>query len=107
MSIYSNVFVQALKNQRKLVEQQKNQHENKAKYRILKQTHDKKLAENLSFLSKTLDVINASTKNLRDVFKKSDVENGITQTPAIENLTGAQSLRDTLATMKRSENFFK
>ena len=30
-----------------------------------------------------------------------------TKTPAIENITGTQSLRDTLTLMKKSKNFFK
>ena len=35
------------------------------------------------------------------------MEDGNTQTPAIENITGTQSLRDTLTHMKGSKNFFK
>ena len=37
--------------------------------------------------------------------KKSDVEDGNKQTPAIENITGAQLLPDTLTLMKRSKVF--
>ena len=48
MSIYSNVTEQDLINLRKLAEQQKNQRALKIKNRILKQTHDEKLAESLS-----------------------------------------------------------
>ena len=48
MSIYSNVTEQGLVNLRKLAEQQKNQRALKIKNRILKQTHDIKLAESLS-----------------------------------------------------------
>ena len=48
MSIYSNVTEQDLDNLRKLAEQQKNQRALKIKNRIIKQTHDEKLAESLS-----------------------------------------------------------
>ena len=48
MSIYSNVTEQDLINLRKVAEQQKNQRAEKIKNRILKQTHDVKLAESLS-----------------------------------------------------------
>ena len=48
MRIYCNVIKQGLLNLRKSVEKQKNQRALKIKNRILKQTHDIKLAENLS-----------------------------------------------------------
>ena len=48
MSNYSNVTEQDLLNLRKLAEQQKEQRALKNKNRILKQTHDVKLAESLS-----------------------------------------------------------
>ena len=48
MSNYSKVTEQDLDNLRKLAEQQKNQRALKIKSRILKQTHDIKLAESLS-----------------------------------------------------------
>ena len=104
MSIYSNVTEQDLINLRKLAEQQKSQRALKIKNRILKQTHDVKLAESLSPITKKLDTINETTKQL---VKKSDVEDGDTQTPAIENTPISQSLRDTLAYMKGNKNFFK
>ena len=44
MSIYSNVTEQDLINLRKLAEQQRNQRATKIRKRILKQTHDIKLA---------------------------------------------------------------
>ena len=97
MRIYSNVTEQDLDNLRKLAEQQKEQRAIKIKNRILKQTHDNKLAESLSPITKKLDQID----------KKSDVENGNTQTLAIENTATSQSLRDTLSFMKRSKSFFK
>ena len=47
MSIYSNVSEQDLNILRKLAQQQKEQRAEKIKNRILKQTHDIKLAESL------------------------------------------------------------
>ena len=104
MSIYSNITEQDLEILRKLAEQQKNARALKIKNRILKQTHDIKLAESLSPITKRLDEVNESTRQL---VKKSDIVDENTQTPAIENITGTQSLRDTLTLMKKSKNFFK
>ena len=106
MSIYSNVTEKDLDNLRKLA-QQKEQRALKIKNRILKQTHDVKLAESLSPITKKLDTINESTKNLGELVKKPNLEDGNSQTQAIENTTTSQSLRDTLSFMKRSKNFFK
>ena len=57
MSIYSNVTSEDLNNLRKLAEQQKNQRALKIRNRILKQTHDEKLADSLSPLTDRLDLI--------------------------------------------------
>ena len=97
MSIFSNFTGQDLINFCKSAEQQKEQRAPKIKNRILKQTHDVKLTESLSPI----------TKKLVEIVRKSDVEHGNTQTPAIENTTITRSLRDTLAFMKTSKNFFK
>ena len=117
MSIYSNVTEQDLINLRKLAEQQKNQRAIKIKNRILEKTHDKKLAESLSPLTKRLDLIeNNKGEKIGDIIKKSEsesdtlaIENTQTQpeTSAIENPYTSQSLRDTLAFMKKSKNFFQ
>ena len=95
MSIYSNVTEQDLINLRKLAEQQKNQRAIKIKNRILEKTHDKKLAESLSPLTKRLDLIeNNKGEKIGDIIKKLEsesetlaIENTPTQpeTPAIEN----------------------
>ena len=98
MSIYSNVTEQDLENLRKLAEQQKEQRALKIKNRILKQTHDKKLAESLSPITKKIDettkklgdVIEESTQNLGNVIKENNTpqlafENTPTIQPAIEN----------------------
>ena len=60
MSIYSKVTEQDLINPRKLAEQQKNQRAEKIKNRILKQTHDIKLAESLSTITKKIEEVNKS-----------------------------------------------
>ena len=62
MSIYSNVTEQDLNNLRKLAEQKKNQRAPKIKNRILKQTHDIKLAEPLSPITRKIDEVNEITK---------------------------------------------
>ena len=62
MSIYSKVTEQDLIVLRKLAEQQENQRAEKIRKRILKQTHDIKLAESLSPVTKKLDEVNKSTQ---------------------------------------------
>ena len=68
MSIYSNVTEEDLINLRKLAEQQKNERALKIKNRILEKTHDIKLAESLSPITKKLEEVNKS-------IKKSNSEN--------------------------------
>ena len=112
MSIYSNVTEQDMINLRKLAQQQKEQRAIKIKNRILKQTHDVKLAKSLSPITKKLD---ETTKKLGEVIKESQpsqhiqsiLQNSESQTPAVENITVSDSLRDTLSFMKQSNNFFK
>ena len=72
MSIYSNVTEQDLVNLRKLAGKQKNQRAEKIKNRILKQTHDIKLAGSLSPIIKKLD---ESTKKISGVINPSNSEN--------------------------------
>ena len=67
MSIYSNVTEQDLINLRKLAEQQKNERAPKIKNRILKQTHN---VRSLSPITKKLEEVNKSTKNLGDLIKE-------------------------------------
>ena len=71
MSVYSYVTEQDLINLRKLAEQQKNQRALKIKNRILKQTHDIKLAESLSPITKRIDEVKETTEKLRDVIEAS------------------------------------
>ena len=79
MSIYSNVTEEDLENLRKLAQQQKEQRAIKIKNRILKQTHDVKLAESLSPITKKLDEVNKSTKELGEIVKESNFENANNQ----------------------------
>ena len=72
MSIYSNVTEKDLDNLRKLADQQKNERALKIKNRILKQTHDIKLAESLSPITKELK---KSTKKISEVIKETNSEN--------------------------------
>ena len=73
MSIYSNVTEKDLENLRKLAYQQKNERAEKIKNRILKQTHDIKLAESLSPITDKLDNINESAKkSLTPINEKLD-----------------------------------
>ena len=80
MNIYSNVTEQDLNNLRKLAEQQKEQRALKIRKKNLKQTHDKKLAESLSPITKQLDEVNKSTQeSLSPITKKLDTINESTQ----------------------------
>ena len=120
MSIYSNVTEQDLDNLRKLAQQQKEHRALKIKSRILKQTHDIKLAESLSPITKKLDEtkdnlknVKESTQNLGNVIKENNapqlaIEN--TPQPGIENNDGVAydvQLENTLNNMKDNTGFFK
>ena len=123
MSIYSNVIEKDLDNLRKLAEQQKNERALKIKNRIMKETHDVKLAESLSPITKKLDetreklgyVIKESTQSLGDVIKENNtpqlaIENTPTIQPAIENNDGIAydvQLENTFNNMKDNTGFFK
>ena len=96
---------------RKLAQQQKEQRAKKLKNRTLKQTHDINLAKSLSPITKKLGEVNKSSQEVSEIMKKSQpsqniktiLQNSQSQTPAIENIVGTQSLRDTLALMKRGK----
>ena len=93
MSIYSNVTEQDLINLRKLAEQQKEQRALEIKSRILKQTHDIKLAESLSPITDKLDEVG-------EVIEKIN-----TPQLAIENApTTHQPVENTPTTHQRIEN---
>ena len=108
MSIYSNVTEKDLDNLRKLAEQQKNERALKIKNRILKQTHDDKLAESVSPITKKLDEVGEIIKKSQPTQNiKTTLQTSHSQTPPIENTNISRSLLDTLAFMKTSKKFFK
>ena len=106
---------QDLFNLRKLAEQQKEQRAIKIKNRILKQTHDLKLAESLSPITKRLNEVKESTEKLGDVIKESQpktsqlaIEN--TPQPAIDKNEGVLydvELENTSNKMKDNTVFFQ
>ena len=71
MSVHPNVSHQDLFNLSKLAKQQKNQRAIKIRIETFKQTHDIKLAENFSLITKKKEGLNESTKKLSDVIKDS------------------------------------
>ena len=93
MSIHSNVTEQDLINIGKLERQQKEEQALKIKNRTLKQTHDLKLAESLSSITRKLDQVEESTQKLGDNIKESQPE---TPQLAIENAPTHQPLEITL-----------
>ena len=105
MSIYSNVSEQDLINLCKLAEQQKEQRALKIKNRILKQTHDVKLAESLSPITKKLDTINESTKKISAVIKESNSEKLIKALP--NNSQFSVSMRQMIGSLMNSKNSLK
>ena len=74
MSINSNVTEQDLINLRRLAHQQKNRRTLETKNRILTQTHDIKLAETLSPITKKLEEVNKSTKKIGDIIRETNSE---------------------------------
>ena len=75
MSICSKLTEQDLFYLRKLVEQQKNQRALKIKNRLLRRTHDKKLAERISRITKKLEEVDKSSKILGEILKESNSGN--------------------------------
>ena len=102
MSIYSNVTEKDLDNLRKLADQQKNQRAIKIKNRILKQTHDVKLAENLSAITKKLDEVNKSTQEVGDKIKESNSKIDLEALPNSSNFSN--SMREMIGSLMRSKN---
>ena len=105
MSIYSNVTEQDLYNLRKLATQQKQQRALKIKNRILKQTHDIKLAESLSPITKKLDTINESTKEIGEVIKETNSKVDIKALPNSSKFSNA--MRQMIGSLMNSRNSLK
>ena len=74
MSLYSNVTEEGLIILGEISKQQKDQRDLEVKKRNLKQTHDIKLADSFSPLTKELDVIDETPKKLGEVIEKSQPE---------------------------------
>ena len=105
MSIYSNVTEKDLEKLRKLAKQQKNEKALEIKNRILKQTHDFKLAENLSPKTKKLDTINESTKEIGKVIQET---NSKVDKKALPNSSKfSNSMRQTIGSLMNSRNSLK
>ena len=113
MSIYSNVTEEDLENLRKLAHQQKNERALKIKNRILKQTHDVKLAENLSPITKKLDEVNKSTQeSLSPIDKKLDTINESTRRVgdiinSKNEIITSNLLKNTFESLENSSNSLK
>ena len=105
MSIYSNVTEQDLYNLRKLAQQQKNERARKIHNKILKQTHDIKLAESLSPITKKLDTINESTQKISDVIKESNSKVDIEALPNSSKFSNA--MRQMIGSLMNSRNSLK
>ena len=120
MSIYSNITEKDLEKLRKLAEQQKQERALKIKNRILKQTHDIKLAESLSPVTEKLDEVNKSTqksitpinekldtiikstRRVGDILKESNSENEIISSNLLKNTF--ESLKNTSNSLKLNKD---
>ena len=105
MSIYSNVTEKNLDNLRKLAIQQKKERAEKIKNRILKQTHDVKLAESLSPITKKLDTIDENTQKISDVIKESNSNDKIKALPNSSKFSN--SMRQMIGSIMNSRNSLK
>ena len=105
MSIFSNVTEKVLEKLRKLANQQKNERALKIRKRILKQTHDVKLAESLSPITKKLDTINESTQKISDVIKESNSNDKIKTLPNSSKFSN--SMRQMIGSLMNSRNSLK
>ena len=116
MSTFSNITEQNLISLHNLAQQQKNKRAPNFKNRIFKQTHDIKIAESLSLITKKLDEVKESTQKLGEIAKESN-----TPRLAIDNTHNAlpiqneqkqpgviydSSLQNTLTNMKNNTGFF-
>ena len=105
MSIYSNVTEKDSDNLRKLANQQKEQRALKIKNRILKQTHDIKLAESLSPITKKLDTSNESTQKVGDIIKETSSNEKIKALPNSSKFSNA--MRQMIGSLMNSRNSLK
>ena len=107
MSICSNVSQKDLENLHKLANQQKNEQTEKIKNRILKQTHDIKLAESLSPITKKLDEVSKSAQeSLAPIIEKLDTINDSTikVSDIIKQTNSSALLKDTFKSLSNDES---
>ena len=100
MSIYPNVTQEDLNKLSQLAEQQKEQRATKIKNRILKQTHDEKLAETFKPITNKLEKKMKVQKNL-------DPKYLLFQNQLPEGVKVSDSLISTFVYMNKSKNFFQ
>ena len=105
MSIYSNVTEQDLINLRKLAQQRKEQRAERIKNRILKQTHDIKIPESLSPITKKLDEVNKSSQKVGDIIKESNSKIDLKSLPNSSRFSN--SMLQMLGSVMNSRNFSK
>ena len=109
MRRYPNVTGHDLNILRNLSEKQKSQRALKIRNRILKQTHDIKLAESVSPITKNLDQVNESTQKLGEVIIKStsqkDTNTDIRALPNSSNFS--ISVIESLGSLLKSHNSLK
>ena len=102
MSICPNVTEDDLIKLRKLATQQKNERALKIKNRILKQTHDIKLAESLSPIT---DKLEESAKKVGDIIKET---NSMVDIKALPNSSKfSNSMRQMIGSLMNSRNSLK
>ena len=106
MSIYLIATKEDLINLRKLAEQQKNQRAFKFKNGITKQTHDIKLAESLSPVTKKLDELKKTNQKLGEDITESTSEDDVIRAPANSSNLG-NSVREMLGSLMNSHNSLK
>ena len=92
-------------NLRKIAEQQKEQRALKIKNRLLKQTHDIKLAESLSPITEKLDTINGSNNQISEVIKGSKSYDNIKALPNSSEFSNSK--RQTLGSLMNSRTSLK
>ena len=90
---------------RKLAQQQKEQRAERIKNRILKQTHDVKLAESFSPISKKLDEVNKTTQEVGDIRKESNSKIDLKSLPY--NSKYSNSMTEMVGALMRSKNSLK
>ena len=94
MNVFSNVTEQDLINLRKLADQQRKQRDLKIRNRIWQQTHDKKLSESLSTITKKSEKVSDTTKKIGEVIEKSQSEkNYLNQRLNTQNVISQSKIR--------------